>query len=604
MPNAQGRARIKVFGPVRAWTAEGAEVSGLTRPARALAALLALSERPLDRREAASLIWPQAEPSRAQVSLRNALSQLRRIHDEAIAASGAGLALNPGAVSWDVGDARRLSRLAALKPPGAEQLALLRQAVEAAEQPLAADLEQEWLEPHRAEWRRFRRDAALRLAEAARSEPESEEALHWAQTALRLDPLDERSLSLNLQLLAERGERERAMRLGRDLARLWREELGQPLPRPIIDLLAEIRLGRLLTPASPGGLFQSEAERRVLAELFKIGLISEPEVILRMAAAGGPAIFSQPEASLEVVEQVLAATEGASEARILAARRAMALAASLSRYDRCEVWAGFVLAHTAPSEQTHCAVLAGWGFALFENGRSAEAVEALTKAAELAAAHGWPAEEASARGNLASVRLHMLELDGVMETYLAALEQLRPTEGLPGSSAIALNIGLCHLMMGDAEECRRWARRAAETAPEASAGLWTAWARSLEALALAQVGELSSGLKALAEGLRLAYAAGSSRLIESAIDHAATLLICAGERRAGLWLRQALRVRREAAHRPHSPLELELMSRLGGLISPEEEEAARRENRLAQESLDLLTDFALQELDLAARRLA
>ncbi|MCG9894281.1 MAG: hypothetical protein MH204_02240 [Fimbriimonadaceae bacterium] len=592
-----GRARVAVFGPVRAWSPDGDEVVGLTRPTRSLLAGLVLEPDLQDRRLVSRQVWPDSEPSRALTNLRASLSRLRQaLGPASIVTSPQGVSLSRDSVEADFWEFRRLARLAALKSNGPERLNLLQRGLAVASRSIAIDLEDEWLEPHRADWMNRRREALMELAEASRQARRLEDALRWAKAALELDPLDEPALALNLKILGESGLRERAARLGREAAKRHRDEINRPLPRSILDLLAEIRLGRLSRPPASDPLFAREGEHRLLAELAAAGLEREPYLVLRLAGQPIPAGMARLEDHLSLLEQVLDRTIGASEARIQAARRASGVAAALSRFERCRHWGRFVLESAPEESQTHCAMLAGLGFAAFENGEAEEAVELLSRGATLAQRHGWTEEERIARGNLASVQLHLLRLEGVLESYESALQELGPAPGLPGRSAISMNIGLYHLVRGDAEDCLAWAARALESAPESPAGLWSGWARALEALALAALDRIPEGLDRISEAVRLGYATGAVRLIETSLDHAATLLCRAGALRPGLWVRQAVAEERRRSARPHTPLEVELMRRIGGPIPPAEERDAAATNRLRGESLDLVLDFALQEL--------
>jgi DNA-binding SARP family transcriptional activator len=235
-PANRTAARLRLFGPMGAWTVSGESILPVGRETRALLAVIALAApRPVSRRWLAGLLWSHRPIPLARTSLRVEIHRLL----EALAPAGTGLliitrdrlSLRSGAV-WS--DAAEVMRATASRP---SPLSLL-------DGELLEDLA--GLDPAFDTWLRQERerlhDRARALAESillTRNEPGS--VIPAAHRLLLIDPVHEGGWRALMRAHAERGER--------DLAMLAFEQCGEALAgrldaapsRETCELAARIR---------------------------------------------------------------------------------------------------------------------------------------------------------------------------------------------------------------------------------------------------------------------------------------------------------------------------------------------------------------------------
>jgi DNA-binding SARP family transcriptional activator len=178
----------------------GDVVHALERKDAALLALLAL-EGVTDRERAASLLWPEAESSRARANLRQRLHRLRR-------QAGFDLVLGSDELSLAVAAAHDLQALSARVPaephlPDGELLGTLDYA-DCGE--LAA-----WVDAARERWRAARREALSTLAADLQRQDRVAAALACAERLVRDDPAFEAAHRMLMRLHLRRGDRAAAL---------------------------------------------------------------------------------------------------------------------------------------------------------------------------------------------------------------------------------------------------------------------------------------------------------------------------------------------------------------------------------------------------------
>lgn len=186
----------------------------LTQPKRAalLAYLAATQSRGFRRRDSLlALFWPELSERRARDALNSALYFLRRsLGDGVIVGRGSDeLGVAEGAVWCDL-----VAFEAALSQrDDRAALALVRG--ELLDGLLVADAPEfdDWLSRERERVRHLARDAASRLATAARADGDAAGAVHWARRAHEIAPEDEGALRFLLSALEGAGDVAGALRL-------------------------------------------------------------------------------------------------------------------------------------------------------------------------------------------------------------------------------------------------------------------------------------------------------------------------------------------------------------------------------------------------------
>lgn len=235
------------------------------RKALALAAYLALAERPRGRDEIAATLWPELGQDRARAALRSTLPDLTaRLPEGALLADRRTAWLRPGAI-WV--DALAFQALVAAQPGHAHAREALCDGCLARHREAAAlygaDLLQGFSLPDSPEfeaWQTARREAlraelaeALRrlaLALAGRGPEGQDEALGHGRRLLEIDPLDEPAHRLLMRLYADAGRRGEALRQYQACAATLERELGVE-PAPETQALLHEISARGAAPAPP-----------------------------------------------------------------------------------------------------------------------------------------------------------------------------------------------------------------------------------------------------------------------------------------------------------------------------------------------------------------
>lgn len=237
-------------------TLGGAQVEGPAGPLAgrashrrrvAVLALLAASRTgSLAREKIAGYLWPDSTAGKGRRGLTESLYLLRKeLGEDAFVSSGDELSLNPEVVTSDVaafeaalraGDARRAVEL--YRGPFLDGFY-----VDDA-QPFG-----EWVDAERARLEHAYADALERLAEAAGSAGDAEEAVRWWRQAAALDPCSSRLALRLMRALDAAGDRASAIRHARTHAAVLREELGMDPDPEVAALAAQLRSSPAAAPA-------------------------------------------------------------------------------------------------------------------------------------------------------------------------------------------------------------------------------------------------------------------------------------------------------------------------------------------------------------------
>jgi DNA-binding SARP family transcriptional activator/TolB-like protein/Tfp pilus assembly protein PilF len=252
--------RLTLLGGFRL-TLDGDEAPRLPRKTCALLAHLALAPRKVTREAAGELLWSDRGAEQVRHSLRQALTELKRLipaHALIHAADGT-LALAPE-VETDT----------ATLLADAADIAALRRAAAAYAGPLLAGFAEvsadfdEWLTLTRARLEATALDLLARLADASAAAGDATAALAATERMFAIDPLREDTHRRLLEACAAAGRRSEALRHYAAIAELLRRELGispsretrelaQRLRREM-DPLPEDALAPPTVPARPAGV--------------------------------------------------------------------------------------------------------------------------------------------------------------------------------------------------------------------------------------------------------------------------------------------------------------------------------------------------------------
>lgn len=246
-PVTVARTELRLLGPPQI-VADGRGVGVDTRKAIALAAYLALEGRTLSRDHLATLLWPEADQSRARSALRRTLSALNAaLGGRGLVIERESLRFRPGEVWVDV----LAFREAAASDDPAEWIA-------AADLASSGELLAGFVlrdSPAFDDWQLaaaddVRRELGVvleRLADPAVT-PDVERAIGFAKRWIDLDPLHEAAHRTLMRLFAAAGDRAAALRQYRACVACLDRELGvEPLPETT-ELYESIRESRPVQP--------------------------------------------------------------------------------------------------------------------------------------------------------------------------------------------------------------------------------------------------------------------------------------------------------------------------------------------------------------------
>jgi DNA-binding SARP family transcriptional activator/tetratricopeptide (TPR) repeat protein len=245
---------FRMLGSMSLRGSDGRELRPLlAQPKRlALLAYLAASPRFHRRDSLVALFWPDLDQEHARGALRQALHGLRRaLGDDAFRDRGDDdIGLDPGRISCDVVEFERAAETGQL----AEALELYRGDLLEGFFIRGAPEFEHWLEDERARLKGVALLSAGTLAEQSEASESWQDSAQWAGKALRLAPLDERSLRQLMRMLDRLGNRAGALEAYEGFARRLATELEAD-PAPETQAIAEaIRERFAMLPFGQGEL--------------------------------------------------------------------------------------------------------------------------------------------------------------------------------------------------------------------------------------------------------------------------------------------------------------------------------------------------------------
>lgn len=258
--------RIRLFGGFGVQPDAGPPLRAIGRKSECLICLLALSEGlEVTREKAAGLIWSDRGEDQARASLRQELSQLRRIFgSDAIAANKQSIRMVPEFVSIDVLEFRLKAVIDT--PQSLEAAATLYVGPLLAGHNSKSDGFEEWVEGDRRVLENEALGVMMRLARHQMEAGQADQAGKWAERAISIDPLRETSHCLAIEALALAGDRAAALVRFTKLEALLKSELG------VLPTKRTLELGQKLTSDEDvipvGRVTKTTVSASVLSDLF------------------------------------------------------------------------------------------------------------------------------------------------------------------------------------------------------------------------------------------------------------------------------------------------------------------------------------------------
>lgn len=257
---------IQLFGGFRALLDDGQPLRTLGRKSECLICLMALSDDlEVTREKAAGIIWSDRAEEQARASLRQELSQLRRtIGNDAVVATKRSIRLVAEHLSVDVLKFREKAVI-----DSADTLetaaALYTGPLMAGHDPKSEGFE-DWIEAERRTLENEALGATIRLAQHHMEAGQSDQAVKWAEHAIRIDPLREVSHRLAIEALAASGDRTAALAKSAEFTALLHAELGVNPTEGMQALNQSIVAGDGVATTQPAA---AKAPASLLKDLFK-----------------------------------------------------------------------------------------------------------------------------------------------------------------------------------------------------------------------------------------------------------------------------------------------------------------------------------------------
>ena len=261
---------FQLFGGFRALQEDGSPLRTLGRKSECLICLLALSDDlEVTREKAAGIIWSDHGEDQARASLRQELSQIRRIlGNDIIIATKRSIRLVPEQLSIDALEFRTNAVIDTSKT--LEVAATLYTGpLMAGHDPKSEGFE-DWVEVERRILENEALGATIRVAQHHLTARRADQAIKWAEHAIRIDPLREVSHRLVIEALVVSGDRTAALAKSAEFSALLDVELGVKPTEQMQALKQSLISGdrtavAAKAPALPlGGLFKGRAAVAVL----------------------------------------------------------------------------------------------------------------------------------------------------------------------------------------------------------------------------------------------------------------------------------------------------------------------------------------------------
>ncbi len=202
LPGAVPAISVRLCGSLeirRGGVALTAADLGGCKPRHILEILLLNLGTPVSKAQLIEILWGPGASDGAVATLESYVSGIRRAIQPGHTKTGplrtanSGYVLDPALVDLDLARFRRLLRAADLAEP-ARAYAFLVEALELSAEPLLGfELDADWADAARTRHAAERMAAMISAAEAATLLGRHDEAIRWAQSAIRLEPLNERA---------------------------------------------------------------------------------------------------------------------------------------------------------------------------------------------------------------------------------------------------------------------------------------------------------------------------------------------------------------------------------------------------------------------------
>src|SRR5579884_1536244 len=251
---------ITLFGGLSAQQEERGITRFQTQKTAALLAYLAYyAHQDHPREELIALLWPDAEPEAGRMSLRTALSSLRRQLEppgvpvgSVLIADRVNVRLNSASIRVDATQFEQALRAASRLAPE-EQAEPLFQAIELYRGELLPGFYEEWVLSERGRQADIYLGALRQLTKLLAQAREYQRALEVARRAVSADPLREKSHRNLIRLYVAVGRPAAALQQYEEMERILRESMGMAPSQAARSLLQELQTH------IPGGLREREA---------------------------------------------------------------------------------------------------------------------------------------------------------------------------------------------------------------------------------------------------------------------------------------------------------------------------------------------------------
>lgn len=446
-------------------------------------------------------LWSTVPPETGRNRLRVALSRLRA--EFALEEGDEGVRLNPDRVTIDVLAAMDALEAARHEPDAEQEWRVLVSLLPVWRKRVLPRRTESWLNDLQVRWSLSVAEGTTTLVRLARDRSDASVQLEAAEVGLIHFPQDSGFWSAKLLAMKQLGRAKEAKREFSEVRRSLLAASGDPDE----ELL---RVARSLDEDDEDAQFTPNETDLVLRTLHR-AMESDPEVAVAFLGSVSfrPEMLRSPVEGLRLLREVARHALPESEALARVRVRIVTCLSLLQQNDEVIDESAKILAYEQHPHRRRI-ILLNRSWSLLQVGRFDEAFEAVEEAIRLAEATDYELDAWQCRAQRAAFLLLIGKGDEALPILQDALSYLR----MHGRSVdrdtlvIAANLGLAHLLLGQADEATQVLRPVRKAAKANGVADAQGLCEPILGFILAQEGVSSEAKECLMSGLRFAYRFG------------------------------------------------------------------------------------------------
>lgn len=481
--------------------------------------------RPVQRREMAADLWPDAPEDARANRLRVGLARMRADFGDVVSEGREGLVLDLSKVSFDLVKVRDELTEALDHADPADEREALESLLPWLRLRLVPEIREPWTEGAQESWGTEAGDACYRLVELAIAHHAWDSVMAAAEAGLIHEVRKEAFIEASLKARTATLGPEAGWDYFVDARRRQMEERGVDFSAELVTLAKDIRSRKILVGKDQSGL--SVEAKTFLGEAVALLLekdIRRARMVLGSDFVRNLSVHFMVEAT-EVYSHVVAEVDTEDEAWMHCASTAVDLWGM--RYH----WANVLdiaakAIELAPESLVKVNLLRQAGFANFVIRNWDLALAQSEEARDMAERLGEVSASYSCSGSVAATLLHLAEFDRARLAMKQTIDFYGETDAMRAQSNAGVceaNTGLTYIMEGEYETALQYLQSAENRWDRHSLTVFRSMAWPMVGILRAETGDVKGAIQVMIDGLKLAYG-DSSRVQQIGLEFAAGLL--------------------------------------------------------------------------------